>query len=293
MRTSNPALSDRAFARTVPDDHLQTGWASPTGAAPIAGARPVTPVAPPAPDTISPWTPAPPVPPVATGVDVMTVGGAVSATAVLLVLLCAAGFVGWNSVETPRAGGVELPGWMIIALLAGIGAAIATILRPAWARVTGPAYAIAMGTVVGAISNLYEREYDGIVLQAAAGTIGVLAVMLFLHATRIIKVTEKFRMGVVCATGAIALVYVFNLVLRLFGSEMPFLHDTGTVGILISVAIIVVAALNLILDFDFVERAVEARAPKQVEWYAAFGLVVTLVWLYLEMLRLLAKLQRD
>jgi uncharacterized YccA/Bax inhibitor family protein len=119
----------------------------------------------------------------------------------------------------------------------------------------------------------------------------VLAIMLFLFATRIVRVTDKLRMGIVMATGAVALMYVFNLVLRLFGSELPFLHDTGGIGILISVAIVVVASLNLLLDFDFVEKAVALRAPKNTEWYAAFGLVVTLVWLYLELLRLLSKLQ--
>lgn len=272
MRTSNPALSDKALARTVPAPHLQAGWAAPAHV-------------PPAPDEASPWQSVD---------DTMTVNGAVSATAVLLVLLVAAGFVGWNSVETPAGTDtVELPGWMFGALLVGIGAMIATIVKPQWARITAPLYALSYGTVVGAVSNLYEREFDGIVLQAVIGTAGVLAIMLFLYATRIIEVTEKFRMGVVMATGAIALMYVVSLVLRLFGSEMPFLHDTGTIGVLISVGIVVVASLNLLLDFDFVEKAAAARAPKATEWYAAFGLTVTLVWLYLELLRLLAKLQRD
>jgi len=270
MRTSNPALSDSAFARATGTDESRAGWAAPT-------------TIPAAPDEVSPWQ---------STTDEMTVGGTVSATAVLLVLLCAGAFVGWNSVET-RLGSVELPGWIFLTLFGALGLAIATIFRPQWARVTAPLYAITEGTVVGAISNLYERELDGIVLQAAIGTFGVLGVMLFLHATRIIKVTDKFRMGVVMATGAIALMYVVSMLFRLFGSEIPFLHDTGTVGILISVAIVVVASLNLILDFDFVERGVAARAPKATEWYAAFGLVLTLVWLYLELLRLLSKLQRD
>jgi uncharacterized YccA/Bax inhibitor family protein len=276
MRTSNPALSDKALARTVPADHLQAGWAAPTHV-------------PPAPDTVSPWTSAPPI---ATDADVMTVSGSVSATAVLLVLVLAGGVVGWSSTEV-TLGTVELPGWLLLAFVGALGLAIATIFRPGWARVTAPLYALVEGTVLGAISHLYEAEFDGIVLQAAGLTVGVLAVMLFLHATRIIKATDKFRMGVVMATGAIAVVYVFDLLLRLFGTEVPFIHDTGTFGILISLAIVVVASLNLILDFDFVERGVAARAPKSTEWYAAFGLLLTLVWLYLELLRLLAKLQRD
>jgi uncharacterized YccA/Bax inhibitor family protein len=222
----------------------------------------------------------------------MTVSGSVSATAVLLVLILAGGVVGWSSTEV-TLGTVELPGWLLLALFGALGLAIATIFRPGWARVTAPLYAVVEGTVLGAISHLYEAEYDGIVLQAAGLTVGVLATMLFLHATRIIKATDKFRMGVVMATGAIAVVYVFDLLLRLFGTEVPFIHDTGTFGILISLAIVAVASLNLILDFDFVERGVAARAPKSTEWYAAFGLLLTLVWLYLELLRLLAKLQRD
>jgi uncharacterized YccA/Bax inhibitor family protein len=129
------------------------------------------------------------------------------------------------------------------------------------------------------------------VFQAAASTVAVLGIMLFLYATRIVKVTDKMRMGIIMATGAIAVVYLIDIVLNLFGANVPYLHDTGTIGILISVAIVVVASMNLLLDFDFVERAAAARAPKQTEWYAAFGLLLTLVWLYLEMLRLLAKLQ--
>ena len=273
MRTSNPALNESAYNKLVPAAHLQPGWGA-------GGGRPV----PPAPDEVSPWTPYVP--------GAMTVGGAISATAVLLVLLCAAGFVGWLSVDD-QGTTVELPGWLIVSFLVGVGAMIATIFKPDWARVTGPIYALGYGTIVGAVSHLYEREFDGIVMQAVVGTVGVLAIMLFLYATRIIRVTDKLRMGIVMATGAVALMYVFNLVLRLFGSELPFLHDTGGIGILISVAIVVVASLNLLLDFDFIEKAAAAGAPKKTEWYAAFGLVVTLVWLYLELLRLLSKLQRD
>lgn len=272
MRTSNPALSDKALARVGVADESRAGWAAPTHV-------------PPAPDEVSPWTPA-----AATAEATMTVGGTVSATAVLLVLLGVGAAVGWSAVET-QGDVVELPGWVIVALLGALGVAIATVVRPQWARFTAPVYAVVEGTVVGAISKLYETQFDGIVLQAAVGTMGVLAVMLFVHAVRIIKVTDRFRMGVVMATGGIFLMYAVSLVLRLFGAEMPFLHDTGAIGILISLAIVVVASLNLVLDFDFVERAVAARAPKSTEWYAAFGLVVTLVWLYLELLRLLSKLR--
>jgi uncharacterized YccA/Bax inhibitor family protein len=277
VRTSNPALSDTAFERVAQTDPRQAGWAAPTGPVPAA------------PDEVSPWRPGPPT---AVATDAMTVNGAVSATAVLLVLLVASSVFGWNAVEsTPD--NVQLPGWIFLPLLGAIGAAIATIVKPGWARATAPLYAVLEGVVVGAISRLYESQFDGIVLQAAASTVAVLGIMLFLYATRIIKVTDKLRMGIIMATGAIAVVYLLNFVLRMFGTEVPFLHDTGTIGILISLAIVAVAAFNLLLDFDFVERGVAARAPKQTEWYAAFGLLLTLVWLYLELLRLLAKLQRD
>lgn len=272
MRTSNPALSDKAIQRVLqPSDH-EAGFAAP---------RPR-----PAPDTVSPWEPATPT-------SVMTINGAVSATGVLLVLLIASAFVGWNAVDIVDGQGVEVPGWIFLPFIAALGLMFATIFKPGWARVTAPLYALAEGVIVGAISHIYNAEFDGIVLQAAAGTVGVLAVMLFLYATRIIEVTDKLRMGVIMATGAIALVYLLNIVLRMFGSSVPFLHDTGTIGILISVAIVAVAAFNLLLDFDFIEKAAAARAPKSTEWYAGFGLLVTLVWLYLELLRLLAKLQRD
>lgn len=263
---ANPALNDKALARQVPAD-LRAGWAAGTyGTTQGTGFTP-------------------------TGYQTMTVNGAITATGVLLALLVAGGTFGWLSVKVTGLA-VEIPGWLMVPLFAAIGLAIATIVRPQWARFTAPAYAVLEGIAVGAISKLYEVTYDGIVLNAVAATVGVLGVMLFLHATRIIKVTDRFRMVVVAATGAIALVYIFDLLLGFFGAGVPFIHETGGIGIAISVGVVVVAALNLSLDFDFIERGVRAGAPKTTEWYAAFGLLVTLVWLYLEMLRLLSKLQR-
>ena len=147
------------------------------------------------------------------------------------------------------------------------------------------------GVVVGAISKVYEVEFDGIVLQAVGLTVAVFGIMLFLYASRIIKVTERMVMGIVAATAAIFLVYLVNIVLHLFGGGVPFIHDTGPVGIIISLVIVGVAAFNFLIDFYFVERAVAAGAPRYMEWYAAFGLTVTLIWLYLEILRLLAKIR--
>jgi len=170
---------------------------------------------------------------------------------------------------------------------------IVTVVRPQVAPFTAPAYAAVEGLVVGAISRIYEFEFDGIVLQAVGLTIGVFAVLLALYASRLIKVTENFRLGVIAATGAIFLVYMVNLVLRFFGAEVPYIHDTGPIGIAISLVIVTVAALNLVLDFDFIEQGVNDRAPRSMRWYAAFGLLVTLVWLYLELLRLLGKLRSN
>ena len=192
----------------------------------------------------------------------MTVNGTVWATAALLVLVVAAGAYGWNSVDA-TAESVSLPGWIFPVVLGALGVAILTIFKPNLARFTAPLYALLEGAFLGAISGLYNAAYDGIVMQAVGLTIGVFAVMLFLYGTRIIKVTEKLRMGIVAATGAIFLVYMVNMVLSLFDAEVPFLHDTGPLGIGISLLIVGVAAFNLLLDFDFIERGVAAGAPKQ------------------------------
>lgn len=273
MRTSNPALNDKVFqqARQASGAAADPGWAAgrdledayqaPAYRGPIVGE------------------------------DTMTLNGVVWASGALLVLLVAAGVFGWNSVDR-TLDTVSIPGWLPFVLFGGLGVAILTMFKPKLARFTAPVYALLEGALLGAISALYNSAYDGIVVQAVALTAGVFAVMLFLFATRVIKVTDKLRMGIVAATGAIMLVYVLNLVLSLFGSELPFLHSTGAMGIGISLLIVGVAAFNLLLDFDFVERGVEAGAPRYMEWYAAFGLLVTLIWLYLELLRLLSKLQR-
>lgn len=267
LRNSNPALNEKAFQRLA---GTEAGWA--------AGTQPLE-------DAYA----APSAGPIA-HTDAMTVGGTVWATASLLVLVVASGVYGWISVDV-TSDTVSLPGWIFPVVLGALGVAMVTIFKPNLARFTAPVYALLQGAFVGAISGLYNTAYEGIVVQAVGLTIGVFAVMLFLYGTRIIKVTEKLRMGIVAATGAIVLVYVANMILSLFNAEVPFLHDTGPLGIGISLLIVGVAAFNLLLDFDFVERGVAAGAPKKMEWYAAFGLVVTIVWLYLELLRLLAKLQ--
>ena len=279
MRTSNPALSDKVFNRELERAHQHQAAAAATA----TGA----PERPPVDDRVSPWTP--PRPPLS-AFDTMTVGGVVSASAVLLMIVVAAGWFGWHAVDaSPEE--VRVPGWLLPVLLGGFGIAILTIFKPKLARFTAPVYAIAQGLVLGGISRLYEFQFEGIALQAFGLTVGVFALLLFLYATRIIEVTQKLRMGIVAATGAVLVVYVFSLVLRLFGANVPLIHGAGPVGILFSLVVVVIAALNLVLDFDFIERGAAAGAPKYMEWYGAFGLLVTLVWLYLELLRLLAKLR--
>lgn len=256
---------------------------------------------PPAPDNVpgAPWPP--PAPP--TAEPTLRRGGVASATAVLLAIICVTGTVGWNAVTTTTTTGVDsqgqlvestsasIPPWVIVTVFVGLGLALLSFFKPTWARVTAPLYAVAEGVFVGAISKAYEAQYDGIVLQAVGLTIGVFAVMLVLYATGRIRVTPRFRLGVIAATGGVMIVYLVSLVIGLFGGGVPLIHDAGVVGIGFSLVVVVIAALNLTLDFDFVDRAEQAGAPKHLEWFAALSLVVTLVWLYLEMLRLLSKLR--
>jgi uncharacterized YccA/Bax inhibitor family protein len=217
----------------------------------------------------------------------MTVMGAVNKTFLLLFLLiCAAGWT-WRLVAL---GGNPMP-WLLAGLFVGLPIALLLPFKPTWAAVLGPIYAILQGFLIGAASALFERQYPGIVIHAVGLTIGVLACMLIAYRSGIIRVTDKFILGVVAATGAVFLVYMVDFILHLFGSSNPMIHSTGVLGIGVSVVFIIVAALNLVLDFHFFEVGQRNGAPKYMEWYAAFGLIVTLVWLYLEILRLLAKLK--
>jgi uncharacterized YccA/Bax inhibitor family protein len=222
------------------------------------------------------------------GGDTMTVQGTVNKTALLFVLALATAAATWVLGSSSPAG---VTGWALGASLVGLVVAIATIVRPRWSPVTAPIYALVEGVVLGLVSMLFEARFEGIAIQAVALTFGVLGAMLLLYKTGVIKVTQRFRAGVLAATLAIFVVYMVALVLGLFGVQVPLLNDASPLGILVSLAIVVVAALNLVLDFDLIDRGARAGAPAYMEWYAAFGLLVTLVWLYLELLRLLAKLR--
>jgi len=272
----NPVLNEKVFQQAVPAE-TDPGWAAP-GAEAGTYHAPIT------------DGPATPYRSVRTGV--MTVGGTAAATGVLLVLLVAAGAVGWSFVTVdPTAQRVDFPGWLFLPLIAALGVAFLTAFKPHLARFTSPVYAILEGLVVGALSPLFDAPWDGIVIQAVGATIGVFAVMLALYGLRIIRVTDRFRRIVIGATLGVVLLYGVSLLFSLFGHTPSFIYDSSLLGIGLSVLVAGIAAFNLALDFDMIEKGANAGAPKYMEWYGAFGLLVTLVWLYLELLRLLARLR--
>jgi len=221
--------------------------------------------------------------------NAMTLGGTVFKTAILLIILAVAAGITWTQVQK---GSIETAyALMIAGAIGGLVVALITIFIPKCSPFTSPLYSALEGLFLGAVSAFVEAHYPGIAIQALALTVGVLAVMLFVYGTGIIRATAKFRIGVVAATGAIFLVYLVSMIVSLCGGHVPYIHDAGPIGIIFSLVVVVIAALNLILDFDFIERGVSNQAPKYMEWYGAFGLLVTLVWMYLEILRLLSKLR--
>jgi uncharacterized YccA/Bax inhibitor family protein len=218
--------------------------------------------------------------------EAMTVEGTVNKTALALGILVVMAAVAWNT----RLGFVA-PGLLFVLALLGLGIAILTVIRKGAAPYTAPLYAAVEGLLLGGISALFEAMYPGIVFSAVSLTIGTLVGLLAAYRSRMIRATENFKLGVVAATGGIFLVYVVTMVLGLFGVRVPLIHESGPVGIAFSLFVVVIAALNLVLDFDFIEQGAASSVPKYLESYAAFGLLVTLVWLYIEILHLLAKLR--
>jgi len=194
---------------------------------------------------------------------------------------------GWSADTQP-----QIPGWYYGAIIASIILALVIIFVKTTAPYLAPVYAVCEGALLGAISAFMEMRFPGIVIQAVLATGTVFLSLLLAYRSGLIKATENFKMGVVAATGGIFLVYLATFVMGFFGMTVPYIHESGLIGIGFSVFVCIVAALNLVLDFDFIEKASERKAPKYMEWYAAFGLLVTLVWLYLEILRLLAKTRR-
>jgi uncharacterized YccA/Bax inhibitor family protein len=220
----------------------------------------------------------------------MTLNGTVIKTAVLTLLLVTAASWSWKLV-----GANSMPSWFAPTLKFGwiLPLIIALIIGfvPKTAPALAPVYAVTKGFIVGIISAVFEAQFHGIVLTAVMLTCGILFALLAAYATGMIKPTENFKLGLFAATFGIFLFYIATWVLGMFGIQIPGLFGNGWVGIAFSGFVVVIAALNLVLDFDFIENGCAAGAPKHMEWYAAFGLLVTLVWLYLEILRLLAKLR--
>jgi len=243
MRTSNPALNDKAF-RGLPGALGET----------------------------------------------MTLEGTVNKTGILLLCAVATAAWTWHLAMNPDT----LPMDYMLLLVGAFGGfifAMVTVFKKSWAPVTAPIYALLEGLMLGGLSATLEVRYPGIAIESVCLTFGTMLVLLMAYRSGMIKVTQKFRLGVVAATGAIFLFYLAEMILGFFGVHFVTINGSGPIGIGISLVIVCVAALNLVLDFDFIERGVAAGAPKYMEWYGAFGLMVTLVWLYLEMLRLMAKVR--
>jgi uncharacterized YccA/Bax inhibitor family protein len=220
----------------------------------------------------------------------MTLNGTVNKTAFLLVVTLAGALYTWNLFFSSQ-GTANLMPYVLGGAIGGLVVALVTVFKKQWSPVTAPLYAGLEGLFIGAVSAMFEQKFPGIVMQAVGLTFGTLAALLLAYRSGLIRATENFKLGVFAATGGIALLYLANIVMGFFGTSIPFIHEGGWLGIAFSAVVVVVAALNLVLDFDFIESGVEQGAPKYMEWYAAFGLLVTLIWLYLEILRLLSKLQ--
>jgi len=265
---SNPFLNDKAIKSAA-----EAGWGAPD---PSTRATPIDD------GPISPWKS-----------GVMTVNGTISATGVLMVILLASATFGWMNGPDRTAANTSIPAAAILCILVGFACAIAVSFRPTMAKWLGPVYALAQGYFLGVISKAYENFQSGIVIQAIGATLGVFITMLVLYRTRIIKVTDKFRRVIILATVGLMVFYLVSFVISLFaGSDaISFFHEPSLLGIGFSLFAAGLAAMNLALDFDFIEKGSKAGLPKGMEWFAAFGVLVTLVWLYLEMLRLLSKLQ--
>lgn len=224
--------------------------------------------------------------------DVMTINGTVVKTLILLLCVIATAAYTW-SLYIKTGDPTSVTGWLVFGAVAGFIIALVTAFKKTWAPVTAPLYALAQGLFLGGISALFNVQYPGIAVQAIGLTFGTLAVMLFLYESGIIRATEKFKLGVFAATGAIFLIYLVSLILSFFGIQVGFIYESGIVGIGFSLFVVTIAALNLVIDFDVIEQGAATGAPKYMEWYGAFALMVTLIWLYLEILRLLSKMRSN
>ena len=218
----------------------------------------------------------------------MTVSGTVNKTAVLLLCVVATAAWTWNGFLANHDIS-DIYGRLMIGCFGGLIVAFVTSFKPDWAPITAPIYALLEGMALGGLSAMLDMRYHGIAIQAVSLTFGTMLAMLFLYRTGIIRVTQKFRMGMFAAIGGIMLFYFAEIILGFFGIQFTTIEGAGPIGIVISLVIVTIAALNLVLNFDYIEQGASAGAPKYMEWYCAFGLTVALVWLYIEILNLLSK----
>ena len=222
----------------------------------------------------------------------MTISGTVNKTGILL--LCALATAAWSWNQFFAAGNASaIGGYVTIGAFGGFILAMITIFKKQWAGVTAPLYALCEGLFLGALSAMMEMRFPGIAIESVALTFGTCFVLLAAYRSGLVRATPKFTIGVIAATGGIALVYFASMILGLFHVQIPGIFGSGPVGILFSLGVVVIAALNLVLDFSMIEEGAARGLPKYMEWYSAFGLMVTLVWLYLEIIRLLSKLRDD
>lgn len=220
----------------------------------------------------------------------MTVNGTVNRTLILLVCVLATASWTWSQFWDTRDPATVMP-YMMGGAIGGLILAIITIFKKEWSGFTAPVYALLEGLFLGGMSALFELRFPGIAMESVALTFGTAFCLLLAYRTGVIRVTQKFALGVVAATGAIALVYFVTMILSFFHVQVPGIYGSGPIGIVFSLVVTGVAALNLVLDFNVIEQGALQGAPKYMEWYGAFGLMVTLIWLYMEMLRLLSKLR--
>jgi uncharacterized YccA/Bax inhibitor family protein len=220
----------------------------------------------------------------------MTIQGTANKALLLLGCVFVTAAYTWNIYFRTQDPAAVTP-LLAVGAIGGLIVALVTIFKKTWAPVTAPLYGLLEGLVIGGISALAEAQFQGIVIQAVGLTFGTCLALLLAYKSRLIRATEKFKLGVVAATGGIALVYLATILLGFFGVRIPLIYQSGAVGIGFSLFVVIIAALNLVLDFDMIETGAAQGAPRYMEWYGAFGLMVTLIWLYLEILRLLTKLR--
>jgi len=222
--------------------------------------------------------------------EAMTVQGTIHRTGILLLCAMATAFWTWSQyLSTRDPSTVAVP--MMIGVFGGLIMALVTSFKREWSPITAPIYALLEGLFLGGLSAIAEQRFPGIAITSVGLTFGTCFCLLLAYRSGLVRATPKFTVGIIAATGGICLVYVLSMVVGLFGVQVPGIFGSGLIGILFSLFVVVIAALNLILDFSFIEQGAAQGAPKYMEWYSAFGLMVTLVWLYLEILRLMSKLR--